>query len=213
MATVRFNMNIKETIIQTAKQQMKPAWDRVNALIPGPEEGLKVYEIMFAKELPLLEQLPDGWFEYRNNMTIGKLLEEEPTVNLCLKFPKSVRWPHAIYDNEVFTMSKYYQVQVELKPHPVWDSLITQVRAYRAAYRTQAHKEDVYIHSIRVMLDAYTTVSPALKAWPPLWDLLPQQCKLDHVKVADKQQRKRNIPVDVDLDAITAISAAAKFGV
>jgi hypothetical protein len=54
-------------------------------------------------------------------------------------------------------------------------------------------------------------LAPALKAWPALWELIPDDVKEKHREV--KERSKGGIDLDVDLNKLTAVSTAAKFGV
>lgn len=59
------------------------------------------------------------------------------------------------------------------------------------------------------VLKAHSTLAPALKAWPPLWELLP-----DHVQAKHKQivtRNKTTTDINVDVSALTGAITYAKL--
>ena len=211
MATVRLNKQLRTDIIMKAEMQMRPALDRANALIPsGSEWGEKVYKIMFQQELPMIEQAPDNWFKHKTEIDIRGLVSEEYKT-LQLKLPSPVRWPETVVENE-FIEPGQYGIAVRIKPHPAWDGLIAAYRVYREAFDAAHQKRHVYVTSVEKIINTYSTLAPALKAWPPLWDLLPFTAQNEHHRV-DASRKREEKEISVDFDTLTSISTAAKFGV
>jgi hypothetical protein len=64
---------------------------------------------------------------------------------------------------------------------------------------------------VKKVTEAYSTLAPALKAWPPLWDLIPEDVKNTHRKIVERT--KNDVVLDVDIGKLTALSTAAKFGI
>jgi hypothetical protein len=73
--------------------------------------------------------------------------------------------------------------------------------------------QEEYLVSVRKVLDSFSTLAPALKAWPALWELLPEETKDKHKQVREKPAARGASAVDVDLDRLTAITAAHRLGV
>jgi hypothetical protein len=210
MAVVRLNKELRGTIITNAELQMRPAIDRANALIPsGSEWGEKAYRIMFQHELPMIEQAPDNWFKHKTEIEIRGLVSEDFRA-LQLKLTSPVRWPDTVVENEFIEPTHYSSVR--LKPHPAWDGLIAAYRVYREAFDAAHKKRHVYVTSVERIIDSYSTLAPALKAWPPLWDLLPLTAQNEHYRV-DAPRKREEKEISVDFDTLTSISTAAKFGV
>jgi hypothetical protein len=66
-------------------------------------------------------------------------------------------------------------------------------------------------HGITKVLDAYTTLAPALKALPALWDLLPDDTKDKHKEVVERKKTKAE-DIDIDFGSITSTIIANKLG-
>lgn len=72
--------------------------------------------------------------------------------------------------------------------------------------------ERYFISGIERVCESFTTLAPALKAWPPLWDYIPQHTKRIHLKTVDKTTReKATIPSDLDVSKLTAVAVASKL--
>lgn len=210
MATVRFNRDLRELIMAKAMQQMQPALRRADELIPGSEWGPKVHAIMFQRELRLIQLAPDNWFSYRSEIDVMGFVAGDNT-GLTLKLPTPVRWPVTIVENEFIRPGRWSST-VELKPHPAWDELVAAYTTYKTAKDAAEGRAQVYWDSVGKIIDTYSTVAPALKAWPPLWDLLPSDTQEEHLRVTTSQKREEK-EIDVDFSTLTSISTAAKFGI
>jgi hypothetical protein len=212
MAVVRLNKALRGTIITNAELQMRPAIDRANALIPsGSEWGEKAYRIMFQQELPMIEQAPDNWFKHKTEIEIRGLVSEDFRV-LQLKLTSPVRWPDTVVENDFIEPAQYGYGSVQVKPHPAWDGLRAAYRTYREAFDAAHSRKTTYVRSVEKIIDTYSTLAPALKAWPPLWDLLPLTAQNEHHRV-DTPRKREEKDIDVDFSTLTSISTAAKFGV
>jgi hypothetical protein len=64
---------------------------------------------------------------------------------------------------------------------------------------------------VKEVCNTYSTLAPALKAWPPLWDLIPEDVKDKHREI--KERIKNEAVLSVDIGKLTALSTAAKFGI
>lgn len=212
MAVVRLNKALRGTIIKNAEMQMRPSIDRANALIPsGSEWGMKAYAIMFQREIPLIEQVPENWFKHRAEIGLKGLIPTDHR-ELQLKLPSPVRWPDTIAENDFIEPAQYGYGSVQVKQHPAWDELIAAYKVYREAHDAAYKKKEMYVKSVEKIIDTYSTLGPALKAWPPLWDLLPLTAQNEHHRVDAPRQREEK-DIDVDFGTLTSISTAAKFGV
>lgn len=212
MATVRFNKELRAHIINNAELQMRPSIDRANALIPsGSEWGMKAYRIMFGDELSIIEQAPDNWFKHRTEIGLRGLIPTDHR-ELALKLPSPVRWPETIVENDFIEPAQYGYGSVQVKQHPAWDELIAAYKVYREAHDAAHSRRTTYVRSVEKIINTYSTLAPALKAWAPLWDLLPSWAQLDHQSVAAPRQRAEK-DIEVDFGTLTSISTAAKFGV
>jgi hypothetical protein len=66
---------------------------------------------------------------------------------------------------------------------------------------------------VQKILHAHATLAPALKAWPALWDLLPESVKNKHRLVVSKASSEKPDLDGVDVASLTATVVMNKLGV
>jgi hypothetical protein len=59
-------------------------------------------------------------------------------------------------------------------------------------------------------METYSTLAPAIKAWPALWDLVPDEAKERHKKVVERVKKDAS-DVGVDLNSMTAAVTFSKL--
>lgn len=98
-------------------------------------------------------------------------------------------------------------------PNDKLNGLVEELQWARDEKRRLTSVQEEYLVSVRKVLDSFSTLAPALKAWPALWELLPEETKDKHKQVREKSAARGASAVDVDLDRLTAITAAHRLGV
>jgi hypothetical protein len=98
-------------------------------------------------------------------------------------------------------------------PNDKLNGLVEELQSARDEKRRLTSVQEEYLASVRKVLDSFATLAPALKAWPALWELLPEETKDKHKQVREKPAARGASAVDVDLDKLTAITAAHRLGV
>ena len=66
----------------------------------------------------------------------------------------------------------------------------------------QEAKQAKFVEGINKLMNTYSTLAPALKAFPALWDLVPEEAKERHKKIVER--KKAEVELDVDLNSMTA---------
>jgi len=64
---------------------------------------------------------------------------------------------------------------------------------------------------VKAVLDAYSTLAPALKAWPPLWELLDEKTKAKHKEVVTRAKAEKPV-LDLDLLDATRFVTMKRMG-
>jgi hypothetical protein len=209
MATVRFSKELCENIIKAAKTKMQPAVDRAREQRPAPEWGMRIYNTLVGDLRPALDAIPAHWLKYTDKITIeecGSL-----RCNLEYKLPNPVAWPMEIKENDLYKKYSGWGDGITLKDSPVWSEYFNEVSQYVDRVRVAVERQKEFVSSVEQIITAHTTLAPALKMWPPLWDLLSEPVKDKHREI--KHREKKETDVVVDFDKLTALSTAAKFGV
>jgi hypothetical protein len=212
MATVRFSEELKSEIRKNADRKMQPAVDRAYATRPDNSWGSRIYNTMFSEYMPSLQTLPNEWFQMVEGFNVTKVGDTKADLEFKLGF--EVKWPQSIPTTEYCEKcNEYYygSKRVKLTDNEVWTEFKQEVVAYNERVAQAKARQKEFIDMVLQIINAYTTLAPALKAWPALWELIPEEYKERHRKVVVKE--KKEIELDVDLNKLTAMSAAAKFGV
>lgn len=67
-------------------------------------------------------------------------------------------------------------------------------------------------NNVSKLIEHYTTLAPALKEWPALWDLLPDYAQVKHKEIREKRQkRSAKEELDLSLDKMTGTVVASKI--
>ena len=207
MATVRFSGDLKEAIIKAARAKMQPAIDRAQEARPSHDWGMRIYNNIFGDVIPKLNTMPPEWFKKRESLTVRTANAVD--LNMEFKLGTSMPWPYDAISNDMFKV--HYDSYIDLKDHPVFEEFHQEVYAYKSKLQAAQNRREEFVKAVQEVIDAYTTLAPALKAWPALWELIPEATKDRHREV--KERTKNEVQLGVDLDKLTAMSAAAKFGV
>jgi len=217
MATVRFSGELKDTIRRNAVTLMQPGIERAASARPADSWGDRLYNIIFSKDLATLSQLAPHWTRRVSTLYIGRMAIGDCDVAVQVEFLLSAERgvPKDPWKDEYVTDVPglgYGNPRFALADHPDFAEFRQEVLAWRVLVDEAQERADAFVKNVMSVVDAHVTLAPALKAWPPLWDLLPETTKDKHREVQTRAE-KRDAPLAIDLDKLTAMSTAAKFGV
>lgn len=211
MATVRFSRELIGAIEKNAKAKMQPAVDRAKEQRPDNKWGQVIYDTMFSEVLHIINQIPKHWVKQKQSFTIEKVCGT-PCV-LEFKFVTPIPWPSQFVETELAKQHLYWDDKITLKDHPVWheSTFAAEVNTYTDRIRMAQERQTEFVEMVKEVIRKFTTLAPALKAWPPLWELIPDDVKDKHRQVVERE--KKEVVLEVDLGKLTALSTAAKFGI
>ena len=72
------------------------------------------------------------------------------------------------------------------------------------------NKQEKFLEGVNKIMDTYSTLAPALKAWQPLWDLLDDNTKERHKKVVERK-KSSDADLGVNLNDMTAAVTFSKL--
>lgn len=213
MATVRLTDTLKKDILRNADR----LYDRrISAAREQPEGwGPIIRDWAVPKEhRDIIATLPDYYFTKGRELDISmprNVLPEGIIPDGMFTLPVKVDFtgyvvPVSTSDRVDFT---YYRVQFRttvgledwLPKYRDWCVAHTKVEEQRAEFRK----------GVELVLNASATLAPALKAWPALWDLVPEEKKRKHKEVKPRSTTSKADAIGVDTAALTAAVTAAKF--
>jgi hypothetical protein len=184
---------------------------------PDDSWGIVIYNAVFGDQVAQAEKLASmgrGWFKYITKIQVTQIGDCVITPQLELPLGREMPWPFDLNDTGKAKKTSHWNDALVLFDHPD----LAEFKAAAAAYTERVGKAKArqreFVDSVKTIVHTYSTLAPALKAWPPLWELLPLDVQIEHKKVVTKdKQQKQELVAAIDFDKITAMSAASKLGV
>ena len=205
MATVRFSDELKTEIISNAKALFSK---RLQAYHDNPPPvGDDVAQRVLSEFMPAIAQLPKQFFSWADELGIDNI--NGRTYGKRFKLTKKMPIPYTDLDTANAKMSHRFRLEVKLIGDE-WNDIQKQLDAWISNMAAVEQERDAFVVGVKKIIGMHTTLGPALKAWPPLWDLVPEGTKNRHRKVVERV-KPEVAEVDVDLTALTGTITAAKF--
>jgi len=209
MATVRFSKELIEKIVRYARVKMQPPIDKAKDATPDNAWGQTIYDTLFTEAKPIISQVPAGWLKTVEKITI----ESVAGVSCGMTFGFAPQpWPYRVPETDLASADRWNEaIKLKLKHHLVWGEFRAEVVAYNDRVKAAVERQAAFVDAVKSICNAYTTLAPALKAWPPLWELIPEDVKDKHREIKERE-KKEEVVLNVDIGKLTALSTAAKFG-
>ena len=216
MATVRFSDSLKDEIYDNAKAMFKANIDKAKNDVPTHWAD-KMYQSFFPAEvIAKFKALPDYAMDKQESMTLNGFYNEPEDVfqtaeyntkvykcdSVRLEFSTSQPWPRN-FSKEVTGFNNGYSSGTCDFNDTRWDWLKPEFKEYSRKIFEQESKQQKFLEGVKSIINTYSTLAPALKAWPALWDLIPDEAKERHKKIVEKKKAEV-ADIGADLDGMTA---------
>ena len=220
MGTVRFSGELQDDIKKNAKalfaDELKIASENYSK-----DWADRIYDTMYSQDLQKkMNALPDYAFDVRDAISLSgwnNAPNEEMfsgdggthgvwttprSGNVKLTFSRPKRWI-ANYDK----MNSGFELRYgDGKPDYTdsrWDWLKPEWKTYAKGVYDVTAKRQVFVEGVENIMKQFTTLAPALKVFPALWDLVPEEAKARHKKIKEKVVREVDTS-NIDLKRMTA---------
>jgi hypothetical protein len=207
MATVRFSKDLHEEIVKNARGVFGKQLEAATDAKPDQAWGDKIYNILFGEHTAVLNAVPDMFLKKVSTIEIEKVGSQNANLKFALTSDRP--WPTKFPDTEYAKQEYSYRDGVVLKDHLVWGEFHAEVVKWKQGIREVEEKREAFVKQVKTIIEAHATLAPALKMWPPLWDLVPEEYKERHREV--KEREKKEVTVNVDLGSMTAAVVANKI--
>jgi hypothetical protein len=210
MATVRFSKELQDDIIKRAKAVFDKQITAAEESRPDATAwGEKIYNTLFGEYTPILNAVPQEFLYMVDQIEIGRVGDTRCHLRFILSTPKP--WTRKFKDTEYARAnSGYDSTSINLLNHPAWGEFQAEIKAWQERVTAVQNKRTEFVEQVKKIIEAHATLAPALKMWPPLWDLVPEKYKEKHREVVERT--KKDVDVQVDLSALTAAVVANKIG-
>ena len=221
MATVRFSDKLREEIVNKAKYKFQTAVDVANNNRPDATVwGDRLWSLFYSRYEDVLASIPQQFVRRASGFKLGVIhlaTGEEVTVEMDFRFTSEKPWPDATVLGTGFLKSPHswrevWNIGLDMSGDPVVQELVTLIKTRQAAINEAVKRRDEFTASVKQVINAHSTLAPALKMWPPLWDLLSEDVKNKHREVTERSAKATAETVGVDLNRLTALASLSKMG-
>lgn len=220
MATVRFSEKLREDIIQAATNKFQNAVNTANNSRPDSVLwGDKLWALFYGQYESILVSVPSQFVIHSKAFQLNEICKangEAVPVNMEFTFSKEMPWPTQGIPGSGLVKSnswpEVYNITAEKADDPVVQELTALIVARQTAIQEATKRRDEFKNSVKQVINAHATLAPALKMWPPLWDLLSEGVKDKHREVTERGAKATAETVGVDLNRLTALASLSKMG-
>jgi hypothetical protein len=208
MATVRITKELTKDIISAAKAKFSDSIKKAEDSRPDHHWGDYIYDAIYGEYAPIMAQLPAGFIHTTNRVLIRKV--GPYPVELYFDFSAPKLWPGTMPPEA--PAENHYSQALVLNNSPVWNDLLDEVKAWKDRCDAARKRSKEFTEGVSKVLENFSTLAPALKEWPPLWELVPDWAKNKHKEITEKRQSgKPAVDKDV-LGKLTGAMTAVKLG-
>jgi hypothetical protein len=232
MGIVRITKDLKTTVCNAALATLSKQHDAARAPLDNGW-GLTLYHKAMAPYLPLLTQLPEHWCRQEDTLAIRSVnvtvLDSDPLHDTVARVTASLDQVFNLGGPHLMPLGMFlagpfarqhssastWNVDCTSTDDPELQEFARLVKERNLRILAVNQRTKEFVHGVEALLSSHATLAPAVKAWPPLWDLLDEDTKerarAVRVKRPVEEQDTRMEPV-VDTNKLTAIAAMAKLG-
>ena len=223
MATVRFSDTLKDTIRNNARAMFKANIEKAKADVPSHWAD-KMYQSFFpADDIAKFNALPDYAMDRKDHIDfcgfhnapddMFQTAEHKQSAYKCdeirLEFSKTMRWPNRLDETVTGFKFNWRQGTADYNDSR-WAWLIPEFKEYVRKIFEQESQQEKFVDGVNTLMATYSTLAPALKAWPALWDLLDEDTKERHKKIVERKKKDTD-DIGVDLNSMTAAVTFSKL--
>lgn len=213
MAIVRMSIQLKIQISNAAMGVYSKRIEDARNAFKFPYDGPTLYDMMMGEWKERVSALPRAFFTMRRQIAIRKIGDITPSDDNLLPLPNPMPFPRGFpagYDVVVTEVERRDYVLVSLLPSARWQPVIDAATAWKTNYDAIYKQGSDFALSVTKALDAYGSLNAAVKEWPALWELVPDEYKAK-MRAAGAKEKRNTTPPDVDLNQLTATIAASKI--
>lgn len=223
MATVHFSEKLRSEITNKCKNIYDKKTEALRDSFPQ-SFALELTKAMMEPYSSLMNQLPRQFFVKKNQIYLESV--NKYTVDNTTSLTTEVLWPTidssdfrdmfpGVQDAYTYRAELLHlrvpEIEVVFNKYPQLNIYRPEIYKWIDDSQKLTNEREAFIRGVENVITSYRTLGPALKAWPPLWDLIPEEAQQRHKQIAS---RARATPdeIDADLNALTSVVVAHKLG-
>lgn len=212
MSTVRFSDSLKSDITRNAKAVFSSK--KKTAEENTPDWGMNIYDLLFKDTKAQMLAMPDEFFSKSSRLSIDSIpgLFEGRQHAVTVELPNDMPFPNRLSKSSMGLAEngRTYGGYELNKEDTRWVPILAEFRMYSEGINAVEAKREEFVAGVNKVITTYSTLAPALKAWPPLWDLLDEDAKDRHKKITERVNLERNLG-EIDLNELTSVVVARRL--
>ena len=229
MATVKFSAELKDKIIDNAKDIYLVKLRKLKEdMIASDNLGNEIMDILFGSTLDVQ---PSYMFETIKAVGIERFYnvnkENAPdgmsgddweslhAISLEYPLPKERCLPRTT-DSDEFVKDKgckcsWGEFRLDVTDNR-WSRIKDKLLVYTANRDELSRQMEEFVDKVDKLMDSYATLAPAVKAWSGLWELVPEDYRERATRKVDRRKVDREeLDKDMDFDSMTVVVAKHKL--
>ena len=207
MAVVRITDGLIQSVTHNVKNTMRASIEAAKA--KRPDIGQACFHRAMAGIAEKIAECPKEWFKKCDAVYITA--HEKSKAKYHERYDlKPDQWVPIGYEPNVnFRMRTMHDGDVELmlSGAVMWASERAAMEAWVGEVTAAETASAAAVDAARETLRSFTTLAPALKAWPALWDLLPISAKDKHREVVERRGKQDEVDVSKHLEQLGTVTA------
>jgi hypothetical protein len=209
MATVRFSKELIKDITTKAKQPFNAKKQEIERSKNFDGWADTVWDAVAGEHKAAVLSLPAGWLKTSRQFQLLVRPVGQASRYIYVHCAHPYPMPYDITGNPHMEMTRSGYLHIK-ENSTVFAPLIEEVREWVAAMDAVDKQCKIMVDGIEKLTTTYSTLGPALKAWPALWDLLPDYAKDKHKEVVVREKADKK-ELTADLGAMTAALTVQKM--
>lgn len=157
-----------------------------------PDVGDRIYELLYGPYLSRMEQLPATFFRKLDRIDTRFVGEEILGYSFKLSSVKLGSYSHPPGDN---VEASDYSDRVNIKRTPYTEEIVDAIVSWHKQKQELYEVRNQATDAVRRVMRANKSLAPAIKAFPPLVDLLPAVTRM---KIDVPQHRLSSVQMELD---------------
>ena len=222
MATVRFSDKLKDEIERKAEDVFKEKITEAKVNRPVTWNAEYLYNTIFSKDLrDKMSALPDGFIETAAELSWtgfydvpreeqdkhrGDYWSTHDSLSFGFTIPQPMphKSEHSDWKKNWRSVTLKYNAPRFAAIQAEWETWVQGVNAVK-------DKQKEFVKGVNQVTSTYATLAPALKAFPALWDLVPEQYRERHLEITTRKKGSPSELGDLDVDALTSVVTLSKL--
>lgn len=158
-----------------------------------PDVGDRLHELIYGPHRHAMELLPDCFFRRFDRIDVGVIDGKKYSISFKLSSIKMGAYTHPTSSD--IGIDGYSNDRIALNRTPQTEEIVDAILAWREQLGVISETRDKGQRAVREILKRYASLPPAIKAFPPIVDLLPPEVRK---KIDVPQHRLSSVEMELN---------------